>query len=328
MNLLLFRTAESEFLTSSQGDDAFRPTYRALLRQRNSPRTPTPPPDRDFQLRAPTAPPSQLRFRLPGASPDSASSVRRAATPIQDDDDTRGSDDADVAITRETVVTRPRGHQNLVRRCALPISPSLTITKASQVVYSEPDPPKKPKAKRTAQADMDPKLSRAGKNVPAWISDDFESIILPIVFEHYGGLEDLWTLDTTKPTKGKAVVASSSTSTSKNDQALVDILQQLVDQLFPRKHYELATDDIIVRVVSTATQRSFRRVADRCFTDTSAHHELASRLSRPCNERCRSCLPRIQKSASSRIQRRRRQLGRRRDEAQHGLCFVGVPPHG
>ncbi|KAI1785119.1 hypothetical protein LXA43DRAFT_1100679 [Ganoderma leucocontextum] len=238
------------------GDDAFRPTYRARLQQRDSPRTPTPISDRpDRHQRASknsAAPSPQLRFRLTGAAPssDPASPLRRAATPIQNDDETRGLDDADVMISRETAVTRPRGRQNL----------------ALQVVYSEPEPPKKPKAKRTAQADMDPKLSRAGKNVPAWISDDFDNVILPTVLDHYGGQEDPWTLDTKKPTKGKAVVASSSTSASNVDQGgLVDVLQQLINQLFPRKHYELASSDIIVRVTRQRIMNWRRAFLDRAI---------------------------------------------------------------
>ena len=121
-----------------------------------------------------------------------------------------------------------------------------------QVVYTEPEPLKKPKVKRTAQADIDPKRSLSGKHVPPWISDDFDKLMVPTLLEHYSAKDDPWSLDakTRKPSKGCAVGASSSTEDSDKDLGIVDILQQLINELFPRKKYELTSKDIIVRIVS------------------------------------------------------------------------------
>ncbi len=134
-------------------------------------------------LAAPSSDPlPQLCLYLPGASPDPASPVHCATMPIQDDDNTHGLDDVDIMISRETAVMCPHGHQNLVHHCtSIPYLACLIITQALQVVYTEPELPKKPKGKRTVQADIDPKASCAGKNVPVWISKDFNSIILPTI---------------------------------------------------------------------------------------------------------------------------------------------------
>ena len=106
--------------------------------------------------------------------------------------------------------------------------------------------------------------------------------MLSTVIKHCGSQEDPWKIDQKKPTKGKAVAASSSTGASDGDQGLVDILQQPINQLFPRKHYELASDDIIVRVVSGATvaQILLYCFIDRPrFTDAPAYIELETRFS-------------------------------------------------
>ena len=115
-----------------------------------------------------------------------------------------------------------------------------------QVVYSQPEPPQKPKAKRTAQADMDPATSLSGNNLPRWIKDEFDSIIVPTVLEHYGAQQDPWKIDPQKATKANLIVADPS----KSDLSIVDIVQQLIASIFPRRQYQLTSNDIIIKVVS------------------------------------------------------------------------------
>lgn len=97
---------------------------------------------------------------------------------------------------------------------------------------------------------MDPEDSLSGKNLPLWIKDDFTSRIMPTVLEHFGGQEDPWKLDFDKPVKAKPVKASTSTNHPPDEIGIIDIVQKLISELLPRKKYQLASDNIIVRVVS------------------------------------------------------------------------------
>ena len=98
---------------------------------------------------------------------------------------------------------------------------------------------------------MDPANSLSGNHLPRWIKDDFDSVIMPTVLEHYGAQQDPWKLDPQKPTKGKPVVPDAS----KSDLSIVDVLQQLITSIFPRRQYQLTSGDIIVKVVSSPAPR-------------------------------------------------------------------------
>ncbi|PIL36990.1 hypothetical protein GSI_00682 [Ganoderma sinense ZZ0214-1] len=260
--------AASAVVANPEANDTFRPMYRALLLQRAGQDTSPATPDHLTKSHAaprahdtPAAPLPQLRLRIPSSTPSSRIGTpnrERAYTPVDDDEETRGLNDADVMISRETIVARPRGRQ----------------TQALQVVHTEPEPPQKPKAKRTTQADMDPKRSLSAKNVPPWISDDFENIIVPSLLDHYGAQSDPWTVDVKKPTKGKVIAASTSSSNGTlSDLGIVDILQQFIKQLFPRKQYELTSNDIIVRVARQRVANWRRGFLDRAINAVAAGYK-------------------------------------------------------
>ena len=120
-----------------------------------------------------------------------------------------------------------------------------------QVVYKEPEALRKPKAKRTKQADMDPSQSKSAETLPSWIREEFNATIIPSLVDYYGGQEDPWMLDPRKPTKGNPVRASGAPSDQSEPLGIVDVLQEYIDQIFPRKHYTLFTNDAITKIVSS-----------------------------------------------------------------------------
>ena len=121
-----------------------------------------------------------------------------------------------------------------------------------QVVYKEPEARQKPKVKRTKQVDMDPSNSKSADTLPSWICEVFNDTLIPSLVDYYGAQEDPWMLDPRKPTKGNPIHASGIVSDPDEPVGIVDVLQNYINQLFPRKHYSLSSNDPIVKIVSSS----------------------------------------------------------------------------
>ena len=81
-------------------------------------------------------------------------------------------------------------------------------------------------------------------------------------------------LDPRKPTKGNPVRASSAPSDLHEPLGIVDVLQEYIDQLFPRKRYNLFSNDAITTIVNPSLQYTLQ--ADEKNAGASTGSQLAS----------------------------------------------------
>lgn len=94
----------------------------------------------------------------------------------------------------------------------------------------------KKKILRTLKADMDASQSLSAEvALPDWLNTIFHASIMPTLIDHYGGQHDPWKVD---PPKGQ-------TGTS-----IIDLVQELVDNLCPRRKYIVGKTAPVVRIVS------------------------------------------------------------------------------
>lgn len=95
---------------------------------------------------------------------------------------------------------------------------------------------KKKKISRTHKADMDADQSLSAEvALPGWLFAIFEASIMPTLIDHYGGQRDPWKMD---PPKGQT------------GTGIVDLVQELVDNLCPRRKYIVGKTCPLARIVS------------------------------------------------------------------------------
>ncbi|PIL37759.1 hypothetical protein GSI_01453 [Ganoderma sinense ZZ0214-1] len=254
---LFSQTAPSDQQNDVYDSAVYTAAYRAKLAASASAQVPKPgasrpgtpttqrPPVSASNTASTTPRPSALHFRTSSSSHPATPLPTRRATSIHpgapasaqhsDDEINLGSggfNDEDVTITHDSVIGRPRGRQ-----------PELVA-----VTRVDPEPKVKPKRKRTAKADMDPKKSRSANNIEGWLRDDFDSTILPSVIHYFGAQKDPWKLDVHDGEQGSA----ATTAEEKEVAGLVDILQDIIDHLYPRRQHQITIKD---RVVAVTRQR-------------------------------------------------------------------------
>ncbi|KAI1786867.1 hypothetical protein LXA43DRAFT_1098816 [Ganoderma leucocontextum] len=242
--------------------DAFRPAYKdkllAQLSKANSPSStplsmsgtttldPKRPP-RSSSSATPSRPSTPaLRIRTAGAPASSAGHSRLPPLDAPSEEEIGGLSDDDVAISR---VSATRSHEK---------------ARSSQtlgVVYIEPEPPAKPKVKRTPKAEMDPSNSLSAEHLDEWVRPTFEKILMPTVLDHYGGEQDPWTLDASTGLQGRKGKKSMAAKPNGNSRDLVDVLQEMINSLYPLHFQELEFNDLLVRVRRAFFKRANNLVA-------------------------------------------------------------------
>ncbi|KAI1783346.1 hypothetical protein LXA43DRAFT_1102646 [Ganoderma leucocontextum] len=233
---------------STTGDivDAFRPAYKTKLLAQvtracssaapESSSNPATPAKKPAVRRAPssssTAKLNTPRFHMAGTPAPATRPLQPPEPPSENEDEIGGLDDDDVAVSRESVTrgTIGRSFQSL------------------KVTYVQPQPLAKAKAKRTPKANMDPTQSLSAELLPEWIRDTFKTILMPTLLDHYGAARDPWTLEAKTLTWSKRSAKPEPTTNAEKPRYLIDVLQEMVDSLYPREFQKLEQTDLLIRV--------------------------------------------------------------------------------
>nr|VWP01047.1 Glycerol-1-phosphatase [Ganoderma boninense] len=206
-------------------------------------------------------------FRIRAAGAPSSSGFALSPCPLSpaslpSDEDIGGLSDNHVAISRASA-TRGRtaakapvsGHVSQV-----PIAHLLMLSfhdpalhpQSLSVSYIEPEPPAKPRIKRTPKSEMDASNSLLADHLDDWVCPTFKTILMPTVLDHYGAQEDPWTLEVEKRAKGRQTgqdqPISLPVTQPNNPQDLLSVLKDMVSSLYLYHFGEVESNDLLVRV--------------------------------------------------------------------------------
>lgn len=114
---------------------------------------------------------------------------------------------------------------------------------------------------------MDLDKSLSAKLLDDWVRPTFDTILMPTLLDHYGSEEDFWTLEDKMITKRRATTQNAvrafqslthsnsewlglKSADNTDKRYLIDVLQEIIDSLYPREFRKLDQADLLYRVVS------------------------------------------------------------------------------
>ncbi|OJT03663.1 hypothetical protein TRAPUB_5691 [Trametes pubescens] len=261
--------------------DVFRPDYRQKLLNAASSGSASPVPRSNRATSAKEASPV-TRLRLVGAAPltpspsvcalSCSSSHAPSLTPTPSitlhtqstepqrgraahynaeyDDANGGFDDEDVFADAAIAVSRRSARY-----------PEMVEVSA---VEDDAETKVKKKISRTLKADMDVTQSLSAEvALPNWLNAVFEASIMPTLIDHYGGQRDPWKMDIPQGKMGTS---------------LIDLVQELVDNLCPRRKYIVGKTSPIAKIARQRMGNWRRGFLTRANTVTATEFERIREL--------------------------------------------------